>query len=60
MNIFYVLFYFFSRQLHGKRIALHKNLLTSLLFNAVFVIWFKTSVLLPPNARELVLNQVNL
>ncbi|PNF38042.1 hypothetical protein B7P43_G02350 [Cryptotermes secundus] len=34
------------RQLHGHRIALHKNLFTSLLFNAVFEIWFKTGVLL--------------
>jgi hypothetical protein len=36
----------FFRQLHGHRIALHKNLFTSLLFNAVFEIWFKTGVLL--------------
>jgi hypothetical protein len=40
-----MLFSFF-RQLHGNRIALHKNLFTSLLFNAVFEIWFKTGVLL--------------
>lgn len=33
------------RQLHGHRIALHKNLFISLLFNAVFEIWFKTGVL---------------
>lgn len=34
------------RQLHGHRISLHKNLFVSLLFNAVFEIWFKTGVLL--------------
>lgn len=37
------------RQLHGHRIALHKNLFTSLLFNAVFEIWFKADVLLTLN-----------
>ncbi|KAJ4445710.1 hypothetical protein ANN_12395 [Periplaneta americana] len=34
------------RQLHGHRIALHKNLFSSLLFNAIFEIWFKTGVML--------------
>lgn len=57
-------FHFFSRQLHGLRIALHKNLFISLLFNAVFEIWFKTGVLLTlydgrDSANETVLKQVN-
>jgi hypothetical protein len=65
MNIFYPVFHFFSRQLHGHRIALHKNLFISLLFNAVFEIWFKTGVLWTSyddadNIRESGLKQVNL
>jgi len=65
MFIFYLLFHFFSRQLHGHRIALHKNLFTSLLFNAVFEIWFKADVLLTLNddtdsASKTVLMQVNI
>jgi hypothetical protein len=65
MSIFYLLFHFFSRQLHGHRISLHKNLFVSLLFNAVFEIWFKTGVLLTSNdgtdsASESLSKQVNL
>jgi hypothetical protein len=64
-NLICLLFHFFSRQLHGQRIALHKNLFISLLFNAVFEIWFKTGVLLPSyddteSGKESVLKQVNL
>jgi len=64
MSIFYLFFHFFSRQLHGHRIALHKNLFTSLLFNAIFEIWFKADVLLTSNddtdgSSETVLKQVN-
>jgi hypothetical protein len=63
-SIFYLLFHFFSRQLHGNRIALHKNLFISLLFNAVFAIWFKAGFMLASavdtdDARETVLKQVN-
>jgi len=64
MSILYLLFHFFSRQLRGHRIALHKNLFISLLFNAVFEIWFKTGVLLASydntdSASETVFKQVN-
>jgi len=64
MSLFYLLFHFFSRQLHGHRIALHKNLFISLFFNAVFEIWFKTGVLLTlyddtDSASRTVLRQVN-
>lgn len=61
----YSLFCFLSRQLHGHRIALHKNLFVSLLFNAVFEIWFKTGVLLTAyddtnNGNKSVLKQVHI
>jgi hypothetical protein len=64
VSIFYLMSHFFSRQLHGNRIALHKNLFMSLLFNAVFEIWFKTGVLLTSyddtdSASQTVLKQVN-